>query len=1301
MTPTRSTSFPFTSIVVTNPDQAAAEAAQKLLDATLAQQLKAKYPTQSIHIVSTYDPYGARCGSGGGTLAAVEKLFESKQKNTNNNNNNETTGTVETETETVLCLHAGGDSSRCPLCMILGKAWTSLPSTNVRTRNPTAWLIRQLELLYYHHSRASTVATNYNNNNRIPPTGCLWVAATDCLMYFFDDDDDDDDEGEGENKDDEDTVVVNAATQYDIPLIDPWSVLGVAVPAPVTTAMNHGVYVLPESSQQVSSSGGGSSSPVVEEIMVESPIKVWQKPTLEQLLLSTTSSPSASFDVPSKRSQEKQAWIDTGIVIFFPKAFETLLELSKGVLARCTWNGLKEAYRKEGFTSSSLTLEQFAKQHALKIDLYTDILHNLSWHGKPNDVDSNDSMSSSDGMPKSVSSALHQALSKLPLKILLVPMGIFLHLGTTRELINFITNGAHANSLEEETATKVVGSALHLQSRCQSLVNTSSNNEGSGSSSSNDEKAHNVAHCCIFPLASSTTTLIGNSSFVEYCNFAGYRSVVIGDDCMVSGWRRLFRDGDENCTTAPSLDIPNHLSVQQLALRGNDRFVYMVLGTDDSIKNTIRDATLYGVSFSDVVARSGLSLTDIGLNSELGNPKDCLWTAKIHPIVSLSKTESGETPSFSSLFHWIALLRDGACVAEIRNDPSFMAWVSSERVSLKELHGIADASVEWDYRNALEDKVFQLKLELFISNTASLLRERCQDQPCDNLQWIIDIPDRMIARKYITCFVIAMEEVALSELECGNYDISGRALMLASSILADLSGILGTESDVKENVVAECRSLLNQLKLSSTQPMAMNEKVELVHSVLILNRSCLGAENEQSLTSSSEILELLALCMVEFTISDGFRRFLQPNNNANGAEIQFTRIQSSVADKWAIATAPVRVDLAGGWSDTPPICYEYGGSVTGMSILVDNFFPIACRCRIVSGKIGIHLRSEIREISTGVLSLCQQVEVHESIHLYDFRNPTSECALTKVCLVCLGIATEAQLRSNKDLQTFLNEFCGSTSNVRLEVVTTSLLGMGSGMGTSSILAACILSAIAKCVGIGEIEHELLIHTVLMVEQLLSSGGGWQDQAHGILPGVKTVRSQPPRIPLEVHSEYLDIRNEQMETIEKRFVFAFTGKTRLAKNILQQVLRRWSRRTHEIVQTVEGLVDASERLREAYLQGQWDVFASCMDESFRLKCVMAGEGSGAEPEPVKILIRELKSRDLVKGAMLCGAGGGGFLLLIASEGIGRESIEEHCVDRQFDDFRFHDCSIARQGLTTSFLDDEMLSMESYALSWQLA
>jgi len=290
------------------------------------------------------------------------------------------------------------------------------------------------------------------------------------------------------------------------------------------------------------------------------------------------------------------------------------------------------------------------------------------------------------------------------------------------------------------------------------------------------------------------------------------------------------------------------------------------------------------------------------------------------------------------------------------------------------------------------------------------------------------------------------------------------------------------------------------------------------------------------------------------------------------------------------------------------------------------------------------------------------------------------------------------------LQPLLNDFCSTTEDVRLEIVTTSLLGLGTGMGTSSILGACIVQSIGGSVGIGKMDDEFLLHAVLMVEQILSSGGGWQDQAHGVLPGVKTIRTMPPEIPLKIRIETLELPMAGLSAFEERLMFAYTGQTRLAKNILQQVLRRWSRRTNEIVDTVESLVKHAEGVREAYLNENWDAIGELMHQAYKMKCVMAGTGSGAEPYAVQVFISKLLEAGLIKGAMLCGAGGGGFLLLLRSQSVDELQIKEFfktdiCpLSEDFADFSFHGCRIASKGLTMSFLDDAAIEAHSFDLAW---
>ena len=50
-------------------------------------------------------------------------------------------------------------------------------------------------------------------------------------------------------------------------------------------------------------------------------------------------------------------------------------------------------------------------------------------------------------------------------------------------------------------------------------------------------------------------------------------------------------------------------------------------------------------------------------------------------------------------------------------------------------------------------------------------------------------------------------------------------------------------------------------------------------------------------------------------------------------------------DKWVIGTCPARIDVAGGWTDTPPITYERGGAVIDAAIRVDGRRPIGAKVK--------------------------------------------------------------------------------------------------------------------------------------------------------------------------------------------------------------------------------------------------------------------------------------------------------------------------------------------------------------------
>jgi len=395
--------------------------------------------------------------------------------------------------------------------------------------------------------------------------------------------------------------------------------------------------------------------------------------------------------------------------------------------------------------------------------------------------------------------------------------------------------------------------------------------------------------------------------------------------------------------------------------------------------------------------------------------------------------------------------------------------------------------------------------------------------------------------------------------------------------------------------------------------------------------------------------------------------------------------------KWVIASAPGRIDIAGGWSDTPPICYEHGGSVVGVSVTVDGLRPISARCRRCrGGGGGIILVSEARRLEDG--SLVSQYKTHVVLlqDLLDYRDPNGTVSLLKASLLCLGVIPLSALQTEKKMlgqpiQPYLDKFFGleEIDSCCVELVSTSLLPRGSGMGGSSLLGGCVLAALCRCAGIKIIIHarnnkdghgttdftaasarqddvikeeEALIYSVLVLEQLMTTGGGWQDQAN-LIGGFKINRSKAgEKIPVELNMERL--RFHATNELNERLVLVYSGAARLVKNLLQNVLRRWSKRSKEIVDNMTNLVrgaeDAAITIKSSSNEAYIEELGRLMLEYREQKQIMIGDdnnsssGTAAEPAHVRQLIHSLQSVNAISGAVLLGAGGGGYLVLVAAK-----------------------------------------------------
>ncbi len=243
------------------------------------------------------------------------------------------------------------------------------------------------------------------------------------------------------------------------------------------------------------------------------------------------------------------------------------------------------------------------------------------------------------------------------------------------------------------------------------------------------------------------------------------------------------------------------------------------------------------------------------------------------------------------------------------------------------------------------------------------------------------------------------------------------------------------------------------------------------------------------------------------------------------------------SDQIVWGRSPARLDLAGGWSDTPPYCIQNGGSVLNMAVELNGQPPVQVYIRL-SNEYIITLRSIDNGVSESISSFeeirnCEQVG--------------SAFSVPKAALYLAGFHPDFCGVSFKTLAEQLHEFGGG-----FEISFLAAIPKGSGLGTSSILAATILGSLSDFCSL-RWDHTAICHRTLILEQLLTTGGGWQDQYGGILPGIKLLESAPGpqnRIGVRWMPDRLFTQPEYKDS----WLLYYTGITRIAKNILAEIVR---------------------------------------------------------------------------------------------------------------------------------------------------
>jgi galactokinase/mevalonate kinase-like predicted kinase len=344
-------------------------------------------------------------------------------------------------------------------------------------------------------------------------------------------------------------------------------------------------------------------------------------------------------------------------------------------------------------------------------------------------------------------------------------------------------------------------------------------------------------------------------------------------------------------------------------------------------------------------------------------------------------------------------------------------------------------------------------------------------------------------------------------------------------------------------------------------------------------------------------------------------------------------------DQIVWARSPVRLDLAGGWTDTPPYCIEHGGKVLNLAVDLNGQPPIQ-----VFAKVSHVPELVMRSIDLGVE---ERVRTYEELD--SFGRPDSPFALAKAALALAGFLPRFQAEPCHSLREQLESFGGG-----IEISLLSAVPKGSGLGTSSILAATVLAALDDLCGLGWDRNVLFVRT-LALEQMLTTGGGWQDQAGAIYRGIKLIETSPG-LRQKPTLRWLPHHLFDTEYANRRILLYYTGITRMAKNILAEIVRGIFLNSPSHLSIISAIGENADFAAGAIQTCDYELLLEAIRRSWRLNQQL---DAGTNPPAVQSILGQVE--DYVAAAKLLGAGGGGYLLLFAKDEAAAGRIRQSLLD----------------------------------------
>ncbi len=702
-------------------------------------------------------------------------------------------------------------------------------------------------------------------------------------------------------------------------------------------------------------------------------------------------------------------------------------------------------------------------------------------------------------------------------------------------------------------------------------------------------------------------------------NRLGKKGWITGSKSWVEGCR-IRSDltlGGENVVVGADVDRPLFLPpkscldvIQGYSREGKKVWFVRLYGIDDSFKDKIRDRTLIGNRlFSEWKKKMEVSDNDIW-DTDLPMEERNLWNAKIFPVVS----------SPAGFYDWLWMLDPEKTRIEL-----IRRWHEADRYSLAEISGL----VSLDGFHSRRQKIRAEK----IRGSMEEIFDRKSGFSAEDLAFLLEDLDDKVRIDWIRAVIVEGNRRA-GETVTGIHKLDrlGYSRIIHTLASAVKQGLRGE----KKGWSAILQAVYEGLSVSDKK---------------VLDVSGLDSQSFRDADAWCKRAQDCAFENLSRTIVwSGKKSPEYPRCAVRADEIIWGR-------------APARLDLGGGWTDTPPYALEHGGCVINAAVDLNGQPPIHVYARIVKEPV-----IRIASIDHGI-----RVTIKDLNDLLDYRKATSKFGLAKAALALSGFSPERTTwpKDTKTLEEMLRLFGGG-----IELTTLAAIPSGSGLGTSSIMGAVLISVINRMIG-KETNRRELFDLVLQLEQELTTGGGWQDQIGGSIGGVKIITTEAGLIPdPQIRSVRSDVLNPAANSGQT--LLYYTGMRRLAKNILRNIVGHYLDRNRPTMETLRRIHVFPPFLVEAMERRDMRRFGELIGVALRLKKEIDPESSN--PEIEKILG---KFEPYMTGATFLGAGGGGFLLVVGKSpedaASAREALEK---DPPNELARFFDYSISTTDLAVT-------------------